>query len=578
MKKSTSFKSYKPTIEILETRLAPAVRIVDTVQDTVDGGAAGELRSEIAAAATGDTIRIAIPAIQNPVITLLRGEILTDLNLTIEAVSPGTVTIDGNGARIFDFEKATGPVTETIIGLTFINGRVNQDWGGAIYIEGNLTLQFCQFENNRATFGGGAVAVTGVGTNTTVNVTASNFFNNQGGLQGGAISILPRDPEAIRTPISTVIESSIFVNNRAARGGAVDDGGNGLHNLTISNSTFGWNVAQGTAGGAVYSQDGELQVSRSRFDSNGALNWGGAVYWEPETSNPRTFSAQFLESDFTDNGAKSAGGGLFMSGGDSATINGCLFYNNGSAGKTEADYGGGGLAAINQASLTVSNTTFYHNLSLYFGGGLTINSTGAGTTVSLISLTILDNVAIRQGGGVNTYRENGAPTPMIWNCIVASNAADTGANVYGAVNSQGFNLVGNVAGSSGWDTNPGSPEPDQVGVLAVGLSALASNGGPTVRWQFLQPVPPIERATLHFKANPLRSTKINGAEHASVQLVGTRKSQSGRLILMEAPVLTMLLPAPITRLLPSKTPHTPSRQLISVFPTPMTRPPTSFSR
>src|SRR5207253_3166511 len=107
----------------------------------VPAGIAGQLRTEIAAATSGDTIQIAIRGAGNHIIVLdqLLGEIETNKNLTIQAVADGSVTIDGSlaQARIFHFHSDAGAVSETIIGIAFTNA-VGVGLGGAIEVEGNL--------------------------------------------------------------------------------------------------------------------------------------------------------------------------------------------------------------------------------------------------------------------------------------------------------------------------------------------------------------------------------------------------------------------------------------------------------
>lgn len=110
-----------------------AIRTVTNLGDTTPGGASGQLRFEINAAAPGDTI--VIPA---GTITLTgaagedanaSGDLDINKNLTIQGAGPGLTVIDGGGIdRVFDIQSG---VTVSTSGMTIRNGNV-----GAVGIEG----------------------------------------------------------------------------------------------------------------------------------------------------------------------------------------------------------------------------------------------------------------------------------------------------------------------------------------------------------------------------------------------------------------------------------------------------------
>ena len=106
-----------------------AILTVTDLGDTTPGGTPGQLRFEITAAASGDTI--VIPA---GTITLAgpggenlnqRGDLDISKNLTIQGAGPGMTIIDGAGIdRVFDIFAATA----TVSGMTIRNGNAG---GGA---------------------------------------------------------------------------------------------------------------------------------------------------------------------------------------------------------------------------------------------------------------------------------------------------------------------------------------------------------------------------------------------------------------------------------------------------------------
>jgi hypothetical protein len=106
-----------------------AIRPVTDLGDTTPDGAPGQLRIEITAAVSGDTI--AIPA---GTITLTgasgesanaSGDLDITKDLTIQGAGPGVTILDGGGIdRVFDIFAATA----TISGVTIRNGNAE---GGA---------------------------------------------------------------------------------------------------------------------------------------------------------------------------------------------------------------------------------------------------------------------------------------------------------------------------------------------------------------------------------------------------------------------------------------------------------------
>jgi hypothetical protein len=165
------------------------------------------------------------------------------------------------------------------------------------------------------------------------------------------------------------------------------------------------------------------------------------------------------------------GGGIFNLG--TLTVIDCTISGN------VANIGGG---IANRGNLTVNNSTIYGNAAngdaaigggIYDAGTLTINNS-----------TISRNVGYQQGGGI--YITNG--TLSVINSIIAFNFTPNGTtptcDAFGAVSSQGHNLVGATDGSSGW------LDSDLTGTVAAPLDPLLGplqdNGGPT-RTTYLLP-------------------------------------------------------------------------------------------
>jgi CSLREA domain-containing protein/uncharacterized repeat protein (TIGR01451 family) len=202
-------------------------------------------------------------------------------------------------------------------------------------------------------------------------------------------------------------------------GGIVNSGTLNLTGVAVSgNRTGNGNFGDGGRGGGIYN-DGTLTLVNCTVNGNG--------------------TGDFI-SGF--GGSGGSGGGIFNDG----TLN--VTHSTVSGNQTGAGGGGGsgghGGGILNRGTTTLTGST------------ITGNSTG-GPDAS--------------GGGVS--QEGGTVT--VRNTIIAGNADSfgLGPDFFGTAASQGFNLVGNTAGSSGF-TQP----TDQTDVDPQ-LLPLADNGGPT---------------------------------------------------------------------------------------------------
>jgi titin len=284
----------RPALEVLETRLAPALLTVNTLQDgnpsnflslreavTVvnNGSAAGLTAIQQAQVSgtigTGDTIQFAVGP--TGAITLTSGEIVIAHDVTIDGA--GVVAVSGNASsRIFRTNA-----TVSIVGLTLTDGQATGISGGAIDATGgSLSLTDCVLSNN--------------------HVTGSN---------GGAI-------ESVGAAALTITGCTFTGNSADGNGGAIDSPG---VMLTISDSTFDHNSSQ-SSGGAVSVGDGTVRLTNCTLTANSAANGsGGAV-----NSN---FAANFtlLNCTVAANSA-AAGGGVSNTGSGSFTLTDTIIADN----------------------------------------------------------------------------------------------------------------------------------------------------------------------------------------------------------------------------------------------------------
>lgn len=165
------------------------------------------------------------------------------------------------------------------------------------------------------------------------------------------------------------------------------------------------------------------------------------------------------------------GGGIVNSG--NLTVKSCTFVGNG------ANVGNIGGAIYNSGTLRVSNCTFYDNraglagTAIYNFGDLTLENS-----------TIAGNVAPASSSDGAAVSSHSSATTRVRNTILVGNTRGSGPrDVAGNFISEGYNLIGEPSGSSGFGVTG-----DQLGVSTTqaNLTGLVDNGGPT---QTIRPLP-----------------------------------------------------------------------------------------
>ncbi len=161
-----------------------------------------------------------------------------------------SASIDGDGGAIFNRGKAS--LSEN----RFQNNSAEE--GGAIDNGGTLTVKHCVFNGNSATENGGAIY-----TFADAIISNSSFTENRAYDDGGAL---------YNKGDSSISDSFFSDNSAGDEGGAIRI--TEYAEVSVTLSVFGENTAED--GGAVYSW-GELNVSRSTFMGNSAIEEGGGI-------------------------------------------------------------------------------------------------------------------------------------------------------------------------------------------------------------------------------------------------------------------------------------------------------------
>jgi len=282
-------------------------------------------------------------------------------DLTISGAGADDTIFDGLGTTRFITAPESGIDMDsrtrlrlTVRNLTLHDGG-NEGFGGAIWFNGSLRLIGVTATDNEASSGGSVVD------------------NNGGGED------------------RLIIADSEFSNNETA--GLGGEGGTILMNggyVTVSRSTFNFNIMGqvNTKGAAIHG--GWVVVSASNFDGNESAGDGGAIYASEQLN--------VSGSTFTENVASAGhGGAIYIEDAAKSRISNAEFEGN------SADEYGGAVFAL-RTDLDVTRSSFNNNASLSDDGGA-LGFTGLGTsgTLNIRSTTFTNNIAAVDGGALYLY-------------------------------------------------------------------------------------------------------------------------------------------------------------------------------
>lgn len=227
-------------------------------------------------------------------------------------------------------------------------------------------------------------------------------------------------------------------------------------------------------GGAIYNVGGTMVLSNSILIANTAAN-GGALNNAASSSPTVPANITIIDCIFDGNTSTSSGGAFQNFSTSTINIRGSSVINNTSNST--------GIAGAFQANgfVTITNSTFSGNASpAGTGGGVYFN----GSSLIMTNTTITANSSSLGGGGL--HRTGTTLVANVRNTIIAGNSgAAATPDAFGAITSQGNNLVGNVGASTGWVASDILDQPANLG-------PLAANGGPTPTHALLPGSPAID--------------------------------------------------------------------------------------
>ncbi len=404
-----------------------------------------------------------------------------DINsaITITSQAGAAVTIiDGNGTdRIFDIAPGSAAGNLTLTGFTLTGGALGSSspaWpdgvsnvrsvhGGAIRVQGQLTVNSSVIDDNQVSGDGGAIqALFG-----NIEIVDSTIRNNRALGFGSAIFI--------QSGALSILNSHVEDNFVADFPGTIAGGGLAIFDarVYIEGSTFsGHKVFRD--GGAIYFAVGDLTIVNSTFSNNRATRFGGAIY--------------------VSGGSNSSGTDWFKS---VKLSNVTVAFNQADAIDNEQPAighpGAGGIYLNNLGTVAMSNTLVAGN---NIGGDCYVASGGAVVSLGFnldgdgaCGLSEPGDISGAGSDWLSPLADNGGPTPTVA-IDATSPAVDNGSDVVcaanGLVDQRGYVRpdagcdIGafELGGDSGIAPPPSPPGEPEENLAPVALNmVIALNGG-----------------------------------------------------------------------------------------------------
>ena len=238
----------RPGLMQLEERRLLYAYVVNTV---ADGPQQGTLRRAILSENTipgNNTVEFDPTVFSTPqTITLTQGPL--DLNNMIEpevinGPSAGVTISGGGNTQVFNIESG---VTATMTGLTITGGKAS--YGGGLYNNGTLNLNYCTVAGNEANDDGGGL----YNLNGNANLNECTFSQNSAGYYGGGVYNLDEVGLGTNSYAATVVNCT-FSGNSAKDGGGLYDSAAG--NMFLTFCTVSGNTDTSTGGGVYNANEG----------------------------------------------------------------------------------------------------------------------------------------------------------------------------------------------------------------------------------------------------------------------------------------------------------------------------------
>lgn len=426
------------------------------------------------------------------------------------------ITIQGNGATIERSPDAGTPDFRllyvftngnlTIYNLTLTNGSANVDGsglgGGAILNQGTLTLQNVSIlDNHSGTHGGGLSNYGGI-----VIVDNSAINENSTVSAGGGIRNRNGDLNLSNSTLNNNVSSSEL--DAGAGGGLANHAIEGDTVAFLTNVQILNNVTNGLGGAGIdnsanSNRSATLDISDSEIGynvANGADHTeglGGGIQNSFFRGTSNAFALATIDQTTIHHNSATDGGGI-STGIDLPTnlqailtlTNSTVSYNSAN-GSGFVMGNGGGIYNVNGA-LTVANSTISQNMAngsgdvSGLGGGVLNVALNAGSTATLINVTLAHNSAAVGGGAIGNLEFSDDGETFLQNSLIAGNTAASDPSCYNfqaTLTSHGNNLEDQNGCQLSQPTDLVNTDPL--------LGILGDNGGATETYALLPSSPAI---------------------------------------------------------------------------------------
>jgi hypothetical protein len=371
----------------------------------------------------------------------------------------GMTIRDGNGVgTVLNLEgRAGGAILADRTRLTLadmvIRNSTAEDYGGAIYLSGArdfVVLRSLITENSSAD-GGGIFDF----STTTKSLSETTISNNSATSESGGAHF--------SSGITTITNCLITANRSIQTGGLTLSSTRAtVTDTTISNNVAGRGPSAGDAGKHGYI---------------------GGVNVNATSSSPTVFRRVNVVGNIDYKGSTGGGAGMNLrSAGSTLQVIDSLIANNRHnsiqiSGPFPSSSGAGILTANSSGAIEVINCTITGNFAERgLGGGIYNVSEGLKVINSTIAYNVSqeDNPSTTSDGGGGIFSDSRG-TVTVENSIIANNSGPNGPDVSGAFTSNGYNIIGNAANSSGFGAAG-----DQLNVDPLfATEGLQDNGGAT---------------------------------------------------------------------------------------------------
>jgi predicted outer membrane repeat protein len=242
-----------------------------------------------------------------------------------------------------------------------------------------------------------------------------------------------------------------------------------LENLGFSNGVSSWrDDVWLSSGGAIFADGAMLTVRGSRFETNTATEWGGAI--AAGVDDDATSGLVVEDCTFEDNRALANGGAIAVRA-DSVDASPTVEVTSGTFTNDRASESGGALYFYGDGlRATVASSDFDTNsVSGHRSAGGAIEAAGAGVALTVSDSSFTDNTSGRWAGAVSMTADTS--DLVVDTCTFSlNNSSDTG----GAVQIQSADMDVEVA-SSVFDSNAASAQGGGVELDGGGRAAFDTN-------------------------------------------------------------------------------------------------------